>query len=439
MGCSSSTLSYDDAAAEAVNKDIDRKLQEEEVKSGDLVKLLLLGAAETGKSTVLKQMKLIYGGGFTDLERQMCRNAIISNICSSIKALVDAMEKLQIPYGFDPNQEIPSDLVSFNCLNDCQNNLKDPDFSCELDPARTASLKRPSRPIDDLAKNLYEEVGGLSGQSGPSIDAAIMVKDFDTILGFTNYELVYPKAQEAIITLWNDSGIQYCLSRRNEFQIMDTCNFFLGNVKHFCDEDYIPSDQDILNARMMTTRITETRFTVDKLQFNVFDVAGQRSERKRWAPYFDDVHAIIFLVAISSYDQTCSEDGATNRSKETLTSIQGSSLISVVESKNVFTSICNHPLFKTTPMILFMNKIDLFKQKLKTSPFATYFPEYNGPDEFKPASAFIVSYFLTANKYTERKIYFQFTWATDTNQIRETLNIVREIIINSCLTACNLL
>ena len=65
----------------------------------------------------------------------------------------------------------------------------------------------------------------------------------------------------------------------------------------------------------MTTSIVETKFKVEGVILKIFDVGGQRSERKKWAPYFDDVSAIIFLSAISSYDQTCFEDNNTNRSK----------------------------------------------------------------------------------------------------------------------------
>lgn len=40
----------------------------------------------------------------------------------------------------------------------------------------------------------------------------------------------------------------------------------------------------------------------------MFDVGGQRSERKKWIHCFESVTAIIFLVAISEYDQTLIED-----------------------------------------------------------------------------------------------------------------------------------
>lgn len=40
----------------------------------------------------------------------------------------------------------------------------------------------------------------------------------------------------------------------------------------------------------------------------MFDVGGQRSERKKWIHCFEGVTAIIFIVAMSEYDLTLAED-----------------------------------------------------------------------------------------------------------------------------------
>lgn len=89
----------------------------------------------------------------------------------------------------------------------------------------------------------------------------------------------------------------------------------MDDARRLCEKNYKPTDQDILRARVMTTTITENKFPIQNKTFRVFDVGGQRSERKKWAPYFDDCNAIIFVAAISAYDQTCFEDNSTNRSR----------------------------------------------------------------------------------------------------------------------------
>ena len=40
----------------------------------------------------------------------------------------------------------------------------------------------------------------------------------------------------------------------------------------------------------------------------MFDVAGQRAERKKWIHYFEGVNAIIFISAMSDYDLCLAED-----------------------------------------------------------------------------------------------------------------------------------
>jgi guanine nucleotide-binding protein G(i) subunit alpha len=72
--------------------------------------------------------------------------------------------------------------------------------------------------------------------------------------------------------------------------------------------NYLPTDQDILRSRVKTTGITETTFKVGELTYKLFDVGGQRSERKKWIHCFENVTALVFLVSLSEYDQMLYED-----------------------------------------------------------------------------------------------------------------------------------
>ena len=92
----------------------------------------------------------------------------------------------------------------------------------------------------------------------------------------------------------------------------------------------------------------------------MFDVGGQRNERKKWIHCFDGVNAIIFVAAISEYDQALFEDRETNRMTEAL---------------NLFAEIANSRWFTDTAIILFLNKKDLFEEKIKKVDPVTWFPE----------------------------------------------------------------
>jgi len=186
---------------------------------------------------------------------------------------------------------------------------------------------------------------------------------------------------------------------------------------------YLPTDQDILRSRVKTTGITETTFRVGELTYRLFDVGGQRSERKKWIHCFENVTALVFLVALSEYDQMLYEDESVNRMQEALT---------------LFDSICNSRWFVKTSIvrcllppsyvllspshqILFLNKIDLFAEKLSYSRLGDYFPDFPGGDNYDLACDYLLHRFVSLNQSAASKqIYAHYTCATDTQQIKCT-------------------
>jgi guanine nucleotide-binding protein G(i) subunit alpha len=165
-----------------------------------------------------------------------------------------------------------------------------------------------------------------------------------------------------------------------------------------------------------TTGITETSFLIGQLTYRLFDVGGQRSERKKWIHCFENVTALVFLVALSEYDQMLYEDDTVNRMQESLT---------------LFDSICNSRWFIKTSIILFLNKIDLFAEKLQHSPLERYFPDYRGAggsgrggqagaeEEYDAACEYFLHRFVSLNQSAASKqIYAHYTCATDTQQIK---------------------
>ncbi len=83
---------------------------------------------------------------------------------------------------------------------------------------------------------------------------------------------------------------------------------FVEDIDRIWADGYVPNDQDLLRSRLRTTGITETIFDLGQLTYRMFDVGGQRSERKKWIHCFENVNCLLFLVAISGYDQCLVED-----------------------------------------------------------------------------------------------------------------------------------
>ena len=116
-----------------------------------------------------------------------------------------------------------------------------------------------------------------------------------------------PEHVSAIRALWSDPGVQECYERRREYQLTDSAKYYLDDLDRVATPNYLPTLQDILRVRVPTTGIIEYPFTLDGITFRMVDVGGQRSERRKWIHCFENVTSIMFLVALSEYDQVLAE------------------------------------------------------------------------------------------------------------------------------------
>lgn len=83
---------------------------------------------------------------------------------------------------------------------------------------------------------------------------------------------------------------------------------FYDSLDRIFKPGWLPDNQDMLQARLRTTGITETLFELGQMNFRMMDVGGQRSERKKWIHCFEGVQCLLFMVALSGYDQCLVED-----------------------------------------------------------------------------------------------------------------------------------
>ena len=104
----------------------------------------------------------------------------------------------------------------------------------------------------------------------------------------------------------------------------------------------------------------------------------------------------------------------------------------------LFDSICNNKWFIHTSIILFLNKKDLFEEKITRSPLTICFPEYTGADTYDEAAAYIQMQFERLNKQSTKEVYTHFTCATDTSNIQFVFDAVTDVIIKNNLKDCGL-
>lgn len=337
----------DDSGA-ARSRELDKIIRQDEKRMARQVKLLLLGAGESGKSTILKQMKLIYSQGFSKSEKLEWKPVIFGNIVQSFQTIYDAMNELNIPFENPENEKCMIQIL----------------------------VEKEIGPNDRLPQ-----------------------------------EYLAP-----IKSLWQDEGVKAAIAKGNEYALHDNLEYFVTDIDRLWADEYVPNDQDLLRSRLRTTGITETIFDLGQLTYRMFDVGGQRSERKKWIHCFENVNCLLFLVAISGYDQCLVEDKDGNQMNEALM---------------LWESIANSHWFTKSALILFLNKMDLFKEKLPRSPITEHgFTDYHGPsDDYKAASKYFLDKFRALNRNPEKEIYGHLTNATDTNLLKITMTSVQDMII----------
>lgn len=358
MGNCCSNHNDDEKEAAQRSAQIDRQIEQDGKKLKRECKILLLGSSESGKSTIVKQMRIIHQDGFSHETKLAHREAIYSNLLESAQAVASALQKFKV----EP-----------------------------ADPSNAPTLERV------LEYDLDAELRSRT-QSSP---------------------YVFPKdLAEAIHRLWQDPAIpEFVDDFGSHFYLMDNAVYFFTEARRIASPDYVPTDPDILRCRQRSTGITETRFSVPPLSIHLFDVGGQRSERKKWIHCFESVTSIIFCTALSEYDQVLMEAKNQNRMAESLV---------------LFDSVINSRWFLRTSIILFLNKIDIFRHKLRRVPLERYFQEYTGGPNVNKATKYILWRFMQANR-AKLSVYPHITQATDTSNIRLVFAAVANTIVKNSL------
>lgn len=225
---------------------------------------------------------------------------------------------------------------------------------------------------------------------------------------------------DAIRRLWADSGIRVCYSRRCEYQLLDSTEYYMNNLDRISAPDYIPTEQDVLRVRFPTTGIHDYSFTIKTITLRIVDVGGQKSERRKWIHCFENVTSLIFLASLSEYDQVLEERETINRMQESLA---------------LFYTTIHSPWFRNTSIILFLNKTDILSDKIQTSDLQKYFPSFTGKrQDPEDAKNYIRKLYEQQainrdNREEWKTLYPHFTCATDTNSIRRVFSDVKDTVL----------
>ncbi|XP_042576883.1 guanine nucleotide-binding protein G(o) subunit alpha-like [Cyprinus carpio] len=323
-------------------------------------RVLILGTPESGKSTLIKQMKIIYSHGFTKQELISFKPAVLDNLLTNMKFVLHGMGMLRINLSNKKNKAHAHAILSCKCC-----------------------------------------VG----------------EDMELL----------PFVAHSFCSLWGDLGIRAAVARGHEFQLNDSAHYFFENISRIIAPNYIPTKTDVLRVRVRTRGVIETQFRVNNSLYRLYDVGGHCSERKKWYSYFDNVQAVLFMVALSGYDQNLNENHSKNRLHESL---------------EYFKSTCNTVFFRGASLVLFMNKIDLFAEKILYSGrhLRLYQPDFKGSDrDVNCAAQYVTDQFVACATTSGKMVYSHFTNATDPSCVHDAFQLTMSTIVKHNLQTISLL
>ena len=94
--------------------------------------------------------------------------------------------------------------------------------------------------------------------------------------------------------------------------ILPNVQYFMNNFEKLCDENYSHTFFDHLNIQNRTWGIHKTLFDYKEHKIDLWDVGGQRRERRKWIYSFEDLKNCIFVVSVNSINECLFEDSETN-------------------------------------------------------------------------------------------------------------------------------
>ncbi|KAI0646015.1 G-protein alpha subunit [Trametes meyenii] len=420
------------------------------------VKVMLLGQAESGKSTLQKQFQLYYSSKTLDDERPSWRPIVYFNILKAVRMILDELD-WQYGLGASGRDPLPAPSLlpststtsgSGSGSGSSTRSLPNPVWLSELAAVRNKLLPLVASE-DALAAELSGGVTVAGGRTGVYVrhgwQALIsgggrawpLAEHYRTAMtprqsAVTNIVAkTLAASQGEVELLWWHPGVQSLL-KGNKLRLEEYAAFFLANIRRIAQPEYLPTNEDILHVRLQTIGVTEHAFDINlggtHYNWLLYDVGGARGQRQGWVPYFDDATAIIFLAPISAFDQYLEEDPRTNR---------------IDDSLQLFTAVCSNKLLQNAALVLMLNKTDLLRQKLQAGiKVRKYISSYGDrPNSFEEVSEYFRAHFIQVHRrkdVSHRPLYLHFTSMLDIKATQSIIINVGEAIMRSHLTKIGL-
>ncbi|GAA5952421.1 hypothetical protein JCM3765_001968 [Sporobolomyces pararoseus] len=383
MGCCGSTSQADDASK--TSQEIDEELRRSKKEFNSVIKTLLLGPGESGKSTLVKQMRLVYSRPYSPEDCREYKEIVFSNTLQSMQVVLHGFGILKID--FPPQLDNAAILLE----------------NLEVDSAICPTTGDFEIDVAQAIKSVWEHP---STRKVLSESNRLQLNDSATYF----FDAIARTSQVGYVP--SDADILRCRVRSTGI-VEET--FQVGSHK-LVVLDVGGQRSDVVNGENLLSLLLPPSY----LYSWELLADGEDGSRSR-VSCFEGVQLLIFVASLSEFDQVLYEDQEQPRMEESLL---------------LWQSIASSPWFSRTSLILFLNKIDLLEKKVRTRPdLVEYFlPDYLGPpDDPEGVKVYFHERFNRVHGAQERPLFCHFTTATDTSAMRPIFRAVMESVITSSL------
>ena len=292
---------------------IESKMEEQNIKN-----MLLLGIGSSGKTTILKQLSLLWNNNkymneYIERHNKYYIGIIKRSVIDHIKTILFLSERLYaIRY-----KKCNPDLKMENILQD-----------------NVSLMNDMERFVEIILNSVY-----------------IRYAEFDEVMSSFNFG-------EIIAEFWKLNFVQETYKYRyNRYFWCECIPYFIENGKRIFQENYKLSNEDILKMYSETSYMSRETIAIPQRnnkcsRFNITDIGGKRDRRKGWNIYFRDIDILVFVVALNHYSD-CLQYGTSSNAS------------AIHESILVFNYVVNHKHFHDSNIILLFTGKDLFRERLK--------------------------------------------------------------------------
>jgi len=224
--------------------------------------------------------------------------------------------------------------------------------------------------------------------------------------------------------LWASAEVKKVWDQKDELPNISCINldYIMEHIDRIVAPNAVPNDEDVLRTRNRTTGTVELEFCYENKQdFKFVDVGGQKSERRKWSQVIQNPDAVLYFTSLTDFDVPIMVDSPKTKLQESL---------------EIWESVVKAPAFANSIVILFLNKVDLFTEKLKKVDMTKAFPDYKGGKDAKEGSRYIRNKFAAylPNAQAQESLQVHVTCALDTAQIRTVFNAIRTALTEKALS-----